>query len=198
MATNSARGNPIAAADGPVSTPTPPPLSDDTKAAARASAAGTDAGMHASGQDVAAAAEPKVKSEKELEKERKKAEKLAKFSQKKAAAATAVPAAPSAKAKEKKAKAKPEEEELPPYVEETPAGEKKRLRPLDDPYFKAYNPAAVEAAWNDWWEKEGFFQPEFTADGKVKPAGSFVIPHPPPNGKWLLAAALSALDPPPR
>lgn len=25
----------------------------------------------------------------------------------------------------------------------------------------AYNPAYVEAAWYPWWEKQGFFKPEF-------------------------------------
>ena len=40
---------------------------------------------------------------------------------------------------------------------------------------------AVESAWYAWWEKEGFFKPEFSADGKVKPEGSFVIVEPPPN-----------------
>lgn len=55
------------------------------------------------------------------------------------------------------------------------------LKSLDDPQWKAYNPVAVESAWYDWWEKEGFFKPEFTQDGKVKDAGSFVIVHPPPN-----------------
>jgi hypothetical protein len=61
-----------------------------------------------------------------VEKERKKAEKQAKFDQKKAKAATAAPAATS-KTKEKKAKADKdaEKEVLPPYVEETPFGEKK-------------------------------------------------------------------------
>jgi valyl-tRNA synthetase len=61
-----------------------------------------------------------------VERERKKAEKQAKFDQKKAAQANATPAATS-KSKEKKAKAekKAEEEVLPPYVEETPSGEKK-------------------------------------------------------------------------
>jgi valyl-tRNA synthetase len=39
----------------------------------------------------------------------------------------------------------------------------------------------VESAWYAWWEKEGFFKPEFTVDGKVKPEGSFVIVEPPPN-----------------
>jgi valyl-tRNA synthetase len=61
-----------------------------------------------------------------VEKERKKAEKQAKFDQKNQKKATAAPAE-SSKNKEKKAKAekKAEEELLPPYVEETPAGDKK-------------------------------------------------------------------------
>lgn len=61
-----------------------------------------------------------------VERERKKAEKQAKFDQKKAALANATPTTTS-KSKEKKAKAekKAEEEVLPPYIEETPAGEKK-------------------------------------------------------------------------
>lgn len=44
-----------------------------------------------------------------------------------------------------------------------------------------YNPIAVEAAWYDWWDKQGFFSPQLTEDGKVKPEGLFVIPSPPPN-----------------
>ena len=55
------------------------------------------------------------------------------------------------------------------------------MKSFDDPQYKAYNPTAVESAWYAWWEKEGFFKPEFTSDGKVKPAGSFVIVEPPPN-----------------
>jgi len=82
------------------------------------------------------------------------------------------------KTKKKKGK---EEEQLPEYIEETPKGEKKRLKSLDNPFTKAYIPKVVESAWNDWWEKEGFFKPEFQANGDVKPAGNFVIPIPPPN-----------------
>ena len=55
------------------------------------------------------------------------------------------------------------------------------LQSLDLPALKAYDPLAVESAWYEWWEKENFFAPEYTADGKVKPAGSFVVPVPPPN-----------------
>ncbi|KAI1003096.1 Valine--tRNA ligase [Podosphaera aphanis] len=124
--------------------------------------------------------EKKVKSEKELEKERKKAEKQAKFDQKKAKAASKVPTA-SSKTKEKKATTQKKEEVLPPYVEITTLGDKKKIKSFDDPYYKAYNPTAVESAWYAWWEKEGYFKPEFTSDGKVKPEGSFVIVEPPPN-----------------
>jgi valyl-tRNA synthetase len=61
-----------------------------------------------------------------VEKERKKAEKDAKFKEKMAKQANATPAA-SSKSKEKKAAAekKAETEVLPPYVEETPPGQKK-------------------------------------------------------------------------
>jgi valyl-tRNA synthetase len=55
------------------------------------------------------------------------------------------------------------------------------IKSFDDPQYKAYNPIAVESAWYAWWEKEGFFKPAFTEDGKVKPNGSFVIVEPPPN-----------------
>ncbi|KAF4446696.1 valyl-tRNA synthetase, partial [Fusarium albosuccineum] len=44
-----------------------------------------------------------------------------------------------------------------------------------------YHPIAVESAWYAWWEKEGFFEPQFTPEGNVKPEGSFVIVVPPPN-----------------
>ncbi|KAL8346179.1 hypothetical protein RB598_000197 [Gaeumannomyces tritici] len=121
--------------------------------------------------------------EKERKKAEKQAEKQAKFNQKKAAAAEAVPAGGSTeKVKEnKKAKSKAEEPTLPPYENDTPAGEKKRIRPFTDPHYTAYNPIAVESGWYEWWEKEGLFKPEFTQDGKVKDEGSFVIVHPPPN-----------------
>jgi valyl-tRNA synthetase len=124
----------------------------------------------------------KVKTAKELEKERKKAEKQAKFEQKKAAQAQAA-AANTTKTNEKKKEKekKAEAEVLPPFVEDTPAGEKKRLKSLDDPYYSSYHPVAVESAWYSWWEKEGFFKPEFTPEGEVKPAGNFVIVVPPPN-----------------
>ena len=42
-------------------------------------------------------------------------------------------------------------------------------------------PQVVESAWYAWWEKEGFFQPEFGPDGKVKEEGMFSMAWPPPN-----------------
>ncbi|KAJ9648518.1 Valine--tRNA ligase, mitochondrial [Coniosporium tulheliwenetii] len=136
------------------------------------SAPGRDGGDQEAGK--------KIKSEKELEKERKKAEKDAKFKAKKDKQSAATASAPSKAIKEKKREAA-KEDQLPEYVEETPKGQKKILRPLDDPYVKAYIPKVVESAWYDWWEAEGFFKPEFGPDGKVKDTGSFVIVEPPPN-----------------
>lgn len=81
----------------------------------------------------------------------------------------------------KTTKKKKVEETLPPFMEDTPKGEKKRLKPFDDPYYSSYHPVAVESAWYNWWEQEGFFKPEFTDDGDVKPEGSFVVVVPPPN-----------------
>jgi valyl-tRNA synthetase len=86
-------------------------------------------------------------------------------------------------AKDKEAKKKPEkkDEPLPEFVEETPVGEKKILKSLEDPLYKAYIPKVVESAWMDWWKKEGFFEPKFDTEGKVSKEGYFVIPIPPPN-----------------
>lgn len=121
------------------------------------------------------------------------AEKQAKLKQQQAAKGDVTP---------KKAKKEKVVEEVKEWVEETPKGEKKStshafdprpnaervltntppvLKPFEDPQVKNYNPAAVESAWYDWWENEGFFKPELTEDGKNKPEGVFVIPAPPPN-----------------
>lgn len=52
---------------------------------------------------------------------------------------------------------------------------------MSEPMANAYDPRAVESAWYDWWMKEGYFKPELTEDGEIKPEGAFVIPAPPPN-----------------
>lgn len=44
------------------------------------------------------------------------------------------------------------------YDVDTPPGEKKDVvSRLPD----AYSPKYVEAAWYSWWEKQGFFKPEY-------------------------------------
>jgi valyl-tRNA synthetase len=55
------------------------------------------------------------------------------------------------------------------------------LLDLSQPMASAYNPVAVEAGWYEWWDAQGFFLPQMTTGGKVKPEGLFVIPSPPPN-----------------
>ncbi|KAJ3055362.1 Germin-like protein sub 2 member 1, partial [Quaeritorhiza haematococci] len=58
----------------------------------------------------------------------------------------------------------------------------------------SYEPSIVEAGWYAWWEKEGYFKPELSADGNsTLPAGSYVIPIPPPNvtGSLHLGHALT-------
>jgi valyl-tRNA synthetase len=39
----------------------------------------------------------------------------------------------------------------------------------------------VEAAWYAWWEKQGYFAPQMTLNGKPRPEGTYVVPIPPPN-----------------
>lgn len=44
------------------------------------------------------------------------------------------------------------------YSSDTKPGEKKDVKcQMPD----AYSPKYVEAAWYSWWEKEGFFKPEY-------------------------------------
>ncbi|KAG0228368.1 tRNA synthetases class I-domain-containing protein [Mortierella sp. GBAus27b] len=111
--------------------------------------------------------------------EAKRLAKMEKFLAKQQAAAERKQTAPAAVKEDKKAKVeKPAAAPEPEFVNTTPKGDKKDM---SQPMAATYNPKAVEAAWGDWWEKEGFFEPELTADGKVKPEGLFVIAAPPPN-----------------
>ncbi|KAG9018677.1 hypothetical protein FRB90_010593 [Tulasnella sp. 427] len=119
----------------------------------------------------------------------KNAEKAAKFAAKQAAKAAAAQAPPPAagssssaaaaaaggKKKKAETEAKPE---ATPYVNKTPKGEKKDMT---EAMAAGYDPIAVESAWYDWWHTQGYFKPTFTEDDKVKPAGLFVLPCPPPN-----------------
>ncbi|KAJ6580851.1 tRNA synthetases class I-domain-containing protein [Mycena capillaripes] len=113
---------------------------------------------------------PNPNSKSAAKKEEKRLEKAAKL-----AAKTAKTVASTG---DKKVKEKEKKDVEAPFVNTTPSGEKKDL---SEPMAAGYNPIAVESAWYDWWQKEGFFKPQFTADGKVKPEGMFIIPAPPPN-----------------
>uniref|UniRef100_A0A1Q3F4M7 Valine--tRNA ligase n=1 Tax=Culex tarsalis TaxID=7177 RepID=A0A1Q3F4M7_CULTA len=127
-----------------------------------------------------------VKSEKQLKKEAEKAAKLAKLQEKlnkKQQQQEQSAAKPKA---EKKAK---ETKEAIVYSASTAEGEKKDL---SGPFPDAYSPQYVEAAWYSWWEKEGFFKPEYGRK-ENNPRGQFVMVIPPPNvtGSLHLGHALT-------
>lgn len=145
MALNAASHNVAGEKTGPV-TAAPPAVSEESKKELLEAANADGTGQSAPGRENEKGVEKKEKTAKELEKERKKAEKDAKFKAKKAAQAGAAAAPKEGGAKKEKKKGK-EEEVLPEYVEETPKGEKKRLRSLEDPHTKAYVPKVVESAW---------------------------------------------------
>ncbi|KAG6372693.1 tRNA synthetases class I-domain-containing protein [Boletus reticuloceps] len=106
-------------------------------------------------------------------KEAKRLEKEVKLAAKQAKQAASTPAG------EKKTKADKEKKaDEPVFVNTTPKGEKKDM---SQPMPAGYNPQAVEAAWYDWWEAQGFFKPQTAPDGSAKSEGVFVIPFPPPN-----------------
>ncbi|XP_005731906.1 valine--tRNA ligase [Pundamilia nyererei] len=128
------------------------------------------------------------KTEAQLKKEAKKREKLEKFQQKKEMEAKKKTQPPSEK------KAKPEKKELGviTYNITTPAGEKKDVvSPLPD----SYSPQYVEAAWYPWWEKQGFFKPEYgrKSISEENAKGIFMMCIPPPNvtGSLHLGHALT-------
>lgn len=67
------------------------------------------------------------------------------------------------------------------WVEETPIGQLKILKPIDDDFYKAYLPKVVESAWYNFWEYQGLLMPRTEKDGSFKPRGKYVIAMPPPN-----------------
>ncbi|XP_068610674.1 valine--tRNA ligase [Brachionichthys hirsutus] len=128
------------------------------------------------------------KTEAQLKKEAKKREKLEKFQQKKEMEAKKMSQAPNEK------KAKPDKKELGVITYNAPTlpGEKKDVTsPLPD----SYSPQYVEAAWYSWWEKEGFFKPEYGRKSicDQNPRGIFMMCIPPPNvtGSLHLGHALT-------
>lgn len=181
MALNAASHNPAGEKTGPISGQ-PPPASSETTAALFGASKNDPMGQHEGGKDNGDKDAPKkVKSEKELEKDRKKAEKQRKFDEKEA---TRKIQQTSGASKTKEKKIKPEvtkEEPLPDFEWTAGSGEKKKLPSFDDPLYVKYNPKVVESDWYSWWEKSGFFEPEFGPDGNIMHKGYFVIPEPPPN-----------------
>ena len=108
--------------------------------------------------------------------------KLEKFANKKEKQAQQQQQQTSAASKEKKSK----KQDVPAveskdWVEGTPAGQRKILKPLDDDFHKAYLPRVVESAWYSFWEDQGLFKPRTEKDGSLKPKGKYVIAIPPPN-----------------
>jgi len=140
-------------------------------------------------QKTAAAAPAKELTPEELEKKKRKEEakkaakaaKEAKFAAKKAAQAAKAAATEGKKKEGGKKKSTGEEKlEEKPFVNTVPKGEKK---PMDGEMAPAYKPMPVEAAWYDWWEKQGFFKPENSRGTPEEQAkkGTFTIVIPPPN-----------------
>ncbi|KAK2580346.1 hypothetical protein KPH14_001243 [Odynerus spinipes] len=118
------------------------------------------------------------KTAKQLQKEAKKMAKLEKFKQKQEKKGTDKPA----KVKEitEKIDKKKDTKETVVYTIDTPVGEKKDVTgSMPD----TYSPQYVEAAWYAWWEKQGFFKPEYGRKSVLEPnpKGKFMMIIPPPN-----------------
>lgn len=126
------------------------------------------------------------------EKQRLKLEKFAKKREKQDQEALLKQQQPVSLAREKKYKeqnARATAVETKGWLEETPEGHRKILKPLDDDFHKAYLPKVVESAWYSYWETQGMFKPQTEEDGNLKPKGKYVIAIPPPNVCNLLREA---------
>ncbi|XP_055357909.1 valine--tRNA ligase-like [Paramacrobiotus metropolitanus] len=125
--------------------------------------------------DAANKTEEELKKEaKKKEKQKQQAEKAAKFQakQEKAKQQPVAPPKPKEEIKPKK------EKTAVVYESQLPPGSKKDISgPMPD----SYSPAYVEAAWYAWWEKEGFFKPEYVEKQYPDNKEKFVIVIPPPN-----------------
>lgn len=87
----------------------------------------------------------------------------------------------------KKKEAKPEKPST--FVaDNTPAGEKKDCKNV--PMLPDYHPKQVEAAWYQWWEKQGYFHANADAAIAGKKAYTMVIPPPNVTGALHLGHAL--------
>ncbi|XP_012938411.1 valine--tRNA ligase [Aplysia californica] len=122
---------------------------------------------------------PKQKTEKELKKEAQRLAKLEKFEAKKKKM-QAEKKNPDESSDNKKKKDEGKKKQVITYDVPTEKGAKKDTKcPMPD----AYSPAYVEAAWYEWWVKEGFFKPEYGGrDLAATPyEDKFIMMIPPPN-----------------
>ncbi|KAI8871545.1 valyl-tRNA synthetase [Ramicandelaber brevisporus] len=131
-------------------------------------------------------AEPSKSALKKLAKQQK-AEQLKQMKAAAKAATSSTSASPAPEGekvsarKQKKAAAAAAAETTEEQLPETVPGEMKNM---SAPMANAYNPKHVEAAWYDWWVKEGLFEPkldETTSTPIGGPGKQFVIAAPPPN-----------------
>lgn len=124
------------------------------------------------------------KSAAQLRKEAKKREKMQRFQSKQQKAMQAQPKAPRKQRRDPGVLT---------YDIHTPPGTKKDV---SVPLPQSYSPRYVEAAWYSWWEKEGFFKPEYGRSGisEPNPRGVFMMCVPPPNvtGTLHLGHALTS------
>ncbi|GLV42742.1 Valyl-tRNA synthetase [Carabus blaptoides fortunei] len=132
---------------------------------------------------------PPQKTAKQLEKEAKKQAKLDKLKQK-LEKQTAQPKKENVEKKEKRKEKEPKESAV--YTSDTKPGDKKDITcAMPD----AYSPKYVEAAWYSWWEKQGYFKPEYgrKSVSEPNPKGTFMMVIPPPNvtGSLHLGHALT-------
>lgn len=149
--------------------------------------AGEESSASATSETGGAGDLPKPKSAKELAKEAKRLEKLEKFQAKQEKLQAQQSKKSEAGEGKEKDKGKEKEKEKGskakgPAIYDVPTekGDKKDTK-CDMP--DAYSPQYVEAAWYDWWVKEGFFKPEYPDrdPNKTKYEDKFVIVIPPPN-----------------
>jgi hypothetical protein len=96
----------------------------------------------------------------------------------------------SAKKKAKEIKAKDKAPEV-KYVDETPPGMKKILT---NEFPATYQPSYVESAWQEWWEKSGFYKPNLQEALQRDAEQKFIMVIPPPNvtGSLHLGHALTS------
>nr|XP_033334868.1 valine--tRNA ligase isoform X1 [Megalopta genalis] len=128
------------------------------------------------------------KTAKQLQKEAKKLAKLDKFKQKqekKEVSDKTVKVKEKNEVRIQKSENKKDSKESAVYIIDTPLGEKKDVNcTMPD----TYSPKYVEAMWYAWWEKQGFFKPEYggKAISEPNPKGKFIMVIPPPNVTGVL------------